>query len=392
MVSYEFENGLLTIKVNGRVDSQNANETEKEIFNIVETNETENVILDIDGLEYVSSAGLRVILRLKKTKPQLKIINACNEVYDVFEITGFSEMIEVTRAYRKLSVDNCEVIGTGSNGKVYRIDPDTIIKVYFDKNALPDIQKERELARKAFILGIPTAIPYDVVKVGDTYGSVFELLNANSFSKLIKNEPQNIDKYIDLYVDLMKKIHSTHVLTDEMPHMKDTVVDWVKFLKDYLPADKYEKLLKLVEEVPDQDTMMHGDYHVKNLMMQNGEVLLIDMDTLCKGHPIFELASVYNAYIGFYAGQQLKDDEETFISITYGQGKKIWHDSLRKYLNTTDEDRAIEIENKAALIGFVRVLRRTIKRKDSIPNHEELIEIYKNKVLGLIDKVDTLLF
>lgn len=46
--------------------------------------------------------------------------------------------------------------------------------------------------------------------------------------------------------------------------------------------------------------MIHGDYHTKNLELQNDEVLLIDMDTLAVGNPIFELASMYNSFVGYY--------------------------------------------------------------------------------------------
>ena len=158
-----------------------------------------------------ASAGLRVILRLRKQEPELAIVNASPEVYEIFEMTGFTEMMPVSRAYRRVSVDGCEVIGQGANGKVYRLDPETIIKVYLNPNSLPDIHRERELARKAFVLGIPTAIPYDVVKVGDGYGSVFELLNAKSFGSLIAEHPEEMDKYVKMYVNLLLEFPMTAV-------------------------------------------------------------------------------------------------------------------------------------------------------------------------------------
>ena len=180
------------------------------------------MVLDAEKLEYISSAGLRVILRLRKQEPELAIVNASPEVYEIFEMTGFTEMMPVSRAYRRVSVDGCEVIGQGANGKVYRLDPETIIKVYLNPNSLPDIHWERELARKAFVLGIPTAIPYDVVKVGDGYGSVFELLNAKSFGSLIAEHPEEMDKYVKMYVDLLKKIHGTKVHPEDLRDMKSS--------------------------------------------------------------------------------------------------------------------------------------------------------------------------
>ena len=143
-------------------------------------------MFDAQELEYISSAGLRMILRIKKTNDNTKVINCNSEVFEVFEITGFSEMMDISKAYRSISVDGCEIIGDGFFGTVYRINPETIVKVYKKPDCLEMVKNEKELARKAFVLGIPTAIPYDIVKVGNSYGSVFELLDCKSLDTLIK--------------------------------------------------------------------------------------------------------------------------------------------------------------------------------------------------------------
>ena len=385
------ENGVLTVFLQGRVDSTNAPQTEAALEKSRQENTYSSIVLDVEDLEYISSAGLRVILRLRKNEPTLSIVNASSEVYEIFDMTGFSEMIPVSKAYRKLSVDGCEVIGQGANGKVYRYDPDTIVKVYFNSDALPDIQRERELARRAFVLGIPTAIPYDIVRVGDGYGSVFELLNAKSFAKLIAAEPENIDKYVGLYVELLKKIHSTVVKAEDMPDQRQVVIGWAKFVKNYLPEPKGDKLVRLVEAVPVDHHMMHGDYHIKNVMMQNGEVLLIDMDTLCQGHPVFELASVFNAYVGF---SELDNSiSQSFLGISHETAVSIWKKTLPLYLETTDEDRIADVERKSMLVGYTRLMRRLIRR-GGLENEQgkQEIELYRNRIIDLLDKVDTLTF
>ena len=76
-------------------------------------------------------------------------------------------------------------------------------------------------------------------------------------------------------------------------------MDYANFLKGHLPDEQVQKLRALIEAVPHDDHMVHGDYHTKNLELQGDEVLLIDMDTLAVGHPVFELASMFNAFIGF---------------------------------------------------------------------------------------------
>ncbi len=386
----EVRENVLYMFPEGRIDSANAAAIEKEMTEHLACAHSA-VVLDLEDLVYISSAGLRVVLRLRKAEPTLKMINASSEVYEIFDMTGFTEMIPVEKAYRRLSVDGCEVIGQGANGRVYRIDADTIVKVYFNSDALPDIHRERELARRAFVLGIPTAIPYDVVKVGDSFGSVFELLNAKSFAKLINEAPQDTDKYVALYVDLMKKIHATVVRPEDMPDEREVVIGWVNFLRDYLPADKAEKLCALVEAVPVDHHMMHGDYHIKNVMMQNGEVLLIDMDTLCQGHPVFELASVFNAYVGF--SEVDNSISESFLGIPHDLSVSIWKKTLPLYLGTDDAEKVADVERKASLIGYSRLMRRLIRRGglDNEQGRKE-IETYKAHIIELLDKVDSLVF
>src|SRR5574344_1597425 len=240
-VSVKVENNLLTISMSGHIDSSNSPKVEEEINKLIKKAPTLSIVIDCQNLEYISSAGLRVILRLSKDHEDLKLINVASAVYEVFEMTGFSELIHVEKAYRTLSIEECEIIGQGANGKVYRLDPDAIIKVYNNPDSLPEINRERELARKAFVLGIPTAIPYDVVKVGNGYGSVFELLNAKSFSKLLNEDPTKIDYYVGLYVDLLKKIHSTDVEEGSMPNMKEVAYHWAEYLVDYLPQEESAK-------------------------------------------------------------------------------------------------------------------------------------------------------
>ena len=172
----------MTLELKGRIDSNNAAQVEKDLLAELERGEDASVVLDCSNLEYISSAGLRLILRLKKVYQELSIVNVSSDVYEILEMTGFTEMMPVDKAYRVVSVEGCEEIGRGANGTIYRIDRDNVVKVYNNADALEDIRHEREVAKLALILGIPTAISYDVVKVGESYGSVFELLNASSFS------------------------------------------------------------------------------------------------------------------------------------------------------------------------------------------------------------------
>ena len=387
----EEKNSGTVIGLSGRIDSNNAARWEKDIMAQLAGKADGPVTLDAAGLDYISSAGLRVILRVRKACPDLHIVNVSSEVYEILDMTGFTEMMTVEKAYRVVSVEGCEEIGRGANGTIYRIDQDNVVKVYNNADALSDIQHEREVAKLALILGIPTAISYDVVRVGDSYGSVFELLNARPFSKILATEPERMDWCVREYVNLLKKIHSTLVPAGKLPDMKETVRGWAAFMKDYLPAEAGEKLCALVEAVPHDDHMIHGDYHTKNVELQNDEVLLIDMDTLAVGHPIFELASMFNAFVGFS-----EMDHETikkFQGFDFDTASVFWKKTLEAYLGTDNERKNREVEDKARLIGYTRLIRRSIRR-GGLETEEGRAEIdfWKQKLLSLLPQYDTLLF
>ncbi len=391
-VSYKKENEVLTIRLSGHIDSANANAAEEAITVAREAAPSDRIVVDCEGLTYVSSAGLRIILRLKKAVPNTELINVSSEVYEIFEMTGFTEMMSIQKAYRKISVEGCEVIGQGANGKVYRIDRDTIVKVYLNPDSLPEIHRERELARTAFVLGVPTAIPYDVVRIeGGGYGSVFELLNAKSFAQLLRAGQMSVDEVAKKSIELLKIIHGTVVRPDSMPDMKAIALHWAEYLENHLPADQYRKLHALIEEVPEDNHMLHGDYHMKNIMLQNGESLLIDMDTLCHGHPIFEFASMFNAYIGFRELE--RNSEESFMGVRFEISRALWKACLHYYFEGKSEEEISAIEEKAQIIGYTRIMRRRLRRDGySTAEGRTEIENCMRHLAELLPKTDTLLF
>ncbi|MBR4954596.1 MAG: anti-sigma factor antagonist [Clostridia bacterium] len=388
-VTYRIDKDILYIAIEGRVDASNAADTEKKIFDIKNANAGKHVVLDADNLEYISSAGLRVILKLRKEEPQLAIINVAPEVYEVFDMTGFTDMVTVEKAFRKLSVEGCEFIAKGANGAVYRYDAETILKTYFAKDALPEIRQERENARKAFVLGINTAIPYGIVRVGDSYGTVTELLNAINVTHLIRKDPDNLDEAVKYYIDMLKSIHAIEVPEGDVPDMRETALAWADFVAQHIPEDQGKKLRALIEAVPKQNTMMHGDYHTNNIMVQNGEPLLIDMDTLCMGHPIFELGSMFNAFVGY--SELDHNNMMDFFGYSFETAGKFWNASLKMYLGTDDEAVCKSVEEKAMIIGYTRMLRRAVRRPNEADSPAK-IERCKEMLAQLLSKVDTLLF
>ena len=78
------------------MDANTSNLFEEKIINLEEG--IKDLIIDMNGLEYISSAGLRVLLAAQKKMNKLgsmKVINVCDSIMEIFEITGFIDILVV---------------------------------------------------------------------------------------------------------------------------------------------------------------------------------------------------------------------------------------------------------------------------------------------------------
>ena len=186
---YDDQKEILTIYPEGRIDSYNAAVFRQELDAARRVYPDGRIVFDMDRLDYLSSAGLRVFLNLaQKEKHRMSAINASSDVMDIFRMTGFDTIIDISQKMRRVSTDGCEIIGRGANGIVYRLDPDTIIKVFRPDADLAAVERERKKSHAALTSGLPTAISYDVVRAGDCYGIVYEMINSKSLADVMRED------------------------------------------------------------------------------------------------------------------------------------------------------------------------------------------------------------
>ena len=380
-MEYKNENSQLVLYFVGELNSSNAEEVEKECFDIAEKHTFENVVLDFSGLKYISSAGLRIILKLKQKYPNVIITEVSLEVYDILQMTGFTNIIQCSKKLNEVSIENAQIIGEGFFSTVYRINKDTIIKVFNRTSDAGQIERELKLAKTAFVLGIPTAISFDVVKVGEKLGVRFEMLDCKSLKNCFLDYPEKYDELLSKYSSLLKKINSTECFDVLVPDMHKQYSQKIETIKEYLTDEQFEKVEKLFENLNIKNTLVHGDCHFKNIMVQNNDFLLIDMDTLSRGNPIFELAQLRAAYIAFEEVDPGNTERFMGVSSTFAQ--KLYNDILHNYLGEKAED----AKDKIALVCFVHMVWWTINVQ---PENSVRLNGCRDRLIKLLDEYNDL--
>ena len=136
----KLEGNTLTLYLEGHLGVENAQTVQDELMDAIATNPDANVVLDASDLEYISSSGLRVLAALFNQAGSVPIVNAGPDVYNVFDITGFTKLTKILRKPREISLDGCEVIGQGASATVYRMDAETIVKIFVPAIGLDRIE------------------------------------------------------------------------------------------------------------------------------------------------------------------------------------------------------------------------------------------------------------
>ena len=383
------------IKLNKRIDSNNAAEFEKEITEAVAKLSGAEIVLDACDLEYISSAGLRVLMKLRKQeKKPVQVVNVSSEVYDIFEVTGFTDLLDVKKALREVSIEGCIKLGSGANGTVFRLTKDEMIKVFRPGMTLEEIEAEREASRRTFLLGVPCAIAFDTVKVGDSYGTVYEMLNAATVQERIREKNERLTELAAATARLLKELHGTEIPTGQLPPADRLLHSTIDKLTEDFTTDELEKLHTLYNSIPAMDRFVHNDYHAKNVMETgDGELMLIDLGDAGAGNPLIDL--IHCCFIYQMMGSGLKehtDDEMSFIGLTYGELKEFWKIFLETYCGSAEK--AASLNEK--LLPFATMQYLTVSmahprlpkeyhpayaekvRKQVLSRYDEMLEIMKN--------------
>ncbi len=354
----KLDNNILTLYLEGKIDSTNAPLVEDEIMSAVDSADSAGVKIDAEGLLYISSAGLRVLMKLqKRVDTPIEIIHVSREVYEIFDVTGFTQIMNVKKALRKVSIDGLELIGKGMTGSVYRMDEETVIKV-FNQNINFDmiIKQENNKARNAFISGIPTAIPYDIVRVGNCYGTVYELLDAKDLVTVISEDKEHMDDYIRAFAQTVREMHETKVDAEKFEPTKEKSIQAVAYLASVLSPEEMDKVREIYANVPDRDTFIHGDCHIGNAMMQDGRMMFIDLATAGMGHPIYDMGSMYSLFCERANDPKAIAESPVLCHFTQEEIRRIWNVYIRSYLGTDDETLITKAEKQIAGLSMTRRL------------------------------------
>lgn len=198
---------------------------------------------------------------------------------------------------KEINIEGLPVIGKGNCGTVYRLDAERIIKVYDAPRYQRDTEMakyEADISREVFKRGLPTAISFGVVKCGSYKAAIYEKITGGTLGDAILEDERKLEELVSKFAILGRQIHHTEAPREIFP---DIVGAKIKrgdaLLIPWTTEAELAQMRALIDAIPDRPYMVHSDFHWDNVMVQDGEIILIDVGGISHGHPIFDFVSMY---------------------------------------------------------------------------------------------------
>jgi len=256
---------------------------------------------------------------------------------------------------RKLSLEGAQLIGTGATCKVYDLQDGNVVKVLFSTD-YKEAEREILLSKWAFLKGLPTAISYDVVEVDGHPGLLYESLGRDNLRNHFRDEADNLMPLLKQYLEFIKTINSIDIAEWNLPSAKQKTLSEIQEIQTIFTANEYNDILKLIDSIPEDTHMVHGDCHIKNIKMRDGKLLLIDLDTLSAGNPIFELSGLccgYHAYSALNIGDNGYND---FFEINQNIIETIYSYIMGHYFENISLEEKRSNQEKIELLTYIHML------------------------------------
>lgn len=201
-----------------------------------------------------------------------------------------------------------EYIQTGEGGQALsytRKDGSSMAKLFLKSYGAETAEREFLISKAVYETGIPSPKPIRLVTDGERFGGEYELIaNKRSYTRIISEEPEQLEPLTLKFAALAKKIHTTPANTEVFPEMKAVIRPWIE-TSTCITEPLRQRMLEVLDSIPAPQTCLHGDLHIGNIITNGVKDYWIDLGDFSWGCPEWDFAMIY--YTAFYLGPEKTD-------------------------------------------------------------------------------------
>jgi Ser/Thr protein kinase RdoA (MazF antagonist) len=256
-------------------------------------------------------------------------------------------------------------IAQGRTAEVYPWEDGHVLKLYRDWCPREWVHYEARIARAICEAGIPSPAAGDIIEIDGRQGIVYVRVEGISMLQDMNARPWTLLKHARSLADLHVKIHRQAI--PGLPSYKDHL-QYAVSTTEHLESGLKNKVLGLLQSLPAESSICHGDYHPGNVLLTKRGPVVIDWMTACSGSPWTDVArtSMILSIGAKAAGKQVRPLLRLVI--------RLYHDRyLHRYRDLMDEPQG-ELARWTPVIAAARL------NENILPEREALIRIVKEGV------------
>lgn len=276
---------------------------------------------------------------------------------------------------REIDLAQWQQVGEGGNGKTYVARPQTapqcgdpdganagvILKISNSRlSTLEAVRKEFDVSRAVHALGLATPEMREIVRVGNAYGTISELIKPKrSLGRICCDNPERTEEMSTLLCTRGKELFATPCDTGFFPSRKAQLLQALGRVQ-FVGRKTLSTLEAFAQRIPDTTTCLHGDFQMGNLILSGERHYWIDLDRFGYGDPMFDVGHLYmlcNVYSSMKYVQGL-------FHVTRDQFHRFWDAFARAYTGSTDH---ADFDREAARFACFDVILRYAYDKPNLP-------------------------
>lgn len=271
-----------------------------------------------------------------------------------------------------------DYIQTGEGGQALsytRKDGSSMAKLFMKSYGAETAEREYTISKAVYEAGIPSPQPIRLVTDGERFGGEYELItNKRSYTRIISQEPEQLEPLTRKFATLAKELHSKPANTDVFPEMKAVVRPWFE-KSSCISEPLRQRLLETLDSLPSPKTCLHGDLHIGNIITNGEKDYWIDLGDFSWGCPEWDFSMIY--FTAFYMGPEKTD---WIFHLDPATLQKHWQLLIQAYYDfkTEAEKQAFEkhLLKFTALKLYFNICKRYEGKGEPLPKTEAMANAF----------------
>lgn len=265
-------------------------------------------------------------------------------------------MCNQNKEYKFVSLNEAKLVGKGHRSIVYRYSEDKVVKVYNEGFATEMIEKKFELSQKFEKAGLPVVKSYEIVNTEGGLGIVFDYFEGSGLGEYIHKHPEKMETLIKRFAEILRQINSIDQdIKTVFPSTKERFRIAIDNLKgNHFTRYDIKSLHQILDSIPDETTLLHGDWQTQNVMINDKEeIFIIDVDDAGYGHPLFDVGGFY---MTVFTLEETPENAMLINAMEVEEVRKAWSIFLPAYYQTEDKDLLEQVQQACNYFGMFRMV------------------------------------